>query len=148
MISEDYHCVSVSRLFGSPLSRSIFVYEWPRLSVALTPGKPRYDIPKAYRPVALVNTIAKLLSSIVAEDLVHLMEKHALLPANHFGGRPGRTMMDSLHLLVDTVKAAWHRKQVVSVLFLDVEGAFPNAVMERLLHNLWKRRVPEGTWPS
>ena len=34
--TEDYHCVSVSRLFGSPLSRSIFVYEWPRLSVALT----------------------------------------------------------------------------------------------------------------
>ena len=34
--TEDYHCVSVSRLFGSPLSRSIFIYEWPRLSVALT----------------------------------------------------------------------------------------------------------------
>ena len=33
---EDYHCVSVSCLFGSPLSRSIFVYEWPHLSVALT----------------------------------------------------------------------------------------------------------------
>ena len=36
MISEDYHCVSVSYLFGSPLSQSIFVYEWPHLSVALT----------------------------------------------------------------------------------------------------------------
>ena len=36
MISEDYHCVSVSHLFGSPLSWSIFVYEWPRLSVTLT----------------------------------------------------------------------------------------------------------------
>ena len=33
--TEDYHCVSVSCLFGSPLSRSTFVYEWPRLSVAL-----------------------------------------------------------------------------------------------------------------
>ena len=77
-----------------------------------------------------MNMIAKLLSSIVVEDLVHLMEKHALLPANHFGGRPGRTTTDSLHLLVDTVKVAWRRKQVASVLFLDVEGAFPNAVTE------------------
>ena len=74
--------------------------------------------------------IAKLLSLIVAEDLVHLTEKHALLLANHFGGRPGRTTTDSLHLLVDTVKAAWRHKQVASVLFLDVEGAFPNAVTE------------------
>ena len=36
--TEDYHCVSVSvsHLFGLPQSRSIFAYEWPRLSVALT----------------------------------------------------------------------------------------------------------------
>ena len=34
--TEDYHCVSVSHLFGSSQSQSIFTYEWPRLSVALT----------------------------------------------------------------------------------------------------------------
>ena len=37
--TEDYHCVSVSRLFGSPLSWSIFVYKWPCLSVALTDNR-------------------------------------------------------------------------------------------------------------
>ncbi len=31
---------------------------------------------------------------------------------------------------------------MVSVLFLDVEGAFPNAVTDRLIHNLKKRRIP------
>ena len=85
--------------------------------------------------------IAKLLLLIVVENLVYLTEKHALLLENHFGGQPGHTTMDSLHLLVDTVKAAWHRKQVASALFLDVEGAFPNAVTERLLHKLRKQRV-------
>ena len=44
---------------------------------------------------------------------------------------------------MDTIKAAWRRHQVVSVLFLDIEGVFPNAVTPRLLHNLHKRRVPE-----
>ena len=44
---------------------------------------------------------------------------------------------------MDMVKATWRHKQVVSTLFLDVEGAFPNTVMEQLLHNLRKRRVPE-----
>ena len=107
------------------------------------PGKPRYDVPKAYQPIALVNTIAKLLYSIVTEDISCLTEKHQLLPANHFGGSPGWCTADSLHLLMDTVKAAWCRKQVVSVLFLNVEGAFPNAIMEQLLHNLRKWRVPE-----
>ena len=31
---------------------------------------------------------------------------------------------------------------MASVLFLDVEGAFPNAVTDRLLHNMKKRRIP------
>jgi hypothetical protein len=31
---------------------------------------------------------------------------------------------------------------VVSVLFLDVEGAFPNTVTDRLIHNLKRRRIP------
>ncbi len=35
------------------------------------------------------------------------------------------------------------RALVVLVLFQDVEGAFPNAVTEQLLHNLRKRRIPE-----
>ena len=50
---------------------------------------------------------------------------------------------DSLHLLVDTVKAAWWRRQVVSALFLDIEGAFPNVATDQLLHNLRKWRIPE-----
>ena len=31
---------------------------------------------------------------------------------------------------------------MVSVLFLDVEGVFPNAVTGRLIHNLKKRQIP------
>jgi hypothetical protein len=34
-------------------------------------------------------------------------------------------------------------RSVVSILFLDVEGAFPNAVTDRLIHNLKRRRIPE-----
>jgi hypothetical protein len=33
---------------------------------------------------------------------------------------------------------------VVSILYLDIEGAFPNMVTNRLLHNMRKRRVPKA----
>jgi hypothetical protein len=71
------------------------------------------------------------------------VEQHQLLPKTHFGGRPGRTTIDAIHYLVHKIKQAWPNDQVASVLFLDVEGAFRNAVMDRLLHNLKKRRIPE-----
>jgi ribonuclease HI len=49
---------------------------------------------------------------------------------------------DAVHTLADKVKTAWRRGNVVSVLFLDVEAAFPNAVTDRLIHNLRRRGIP------
>jgi hypothetical protein len=107
------------------------------------PDKPNYEVPKAYRPVALISTMAKVLTALVAENISRLVEIHQLLPKTHFGGRPGRTTTDAIHYLVHKIKQAWANNQVASVLFLDVEGAFPNAVTDRLIHNLKARRIPE-----
>jgi hypothetical protein len=82
------------------------------------------------------------VTSLVAEIISNLVETHHLLPKNHFGGRPGCTSTDAIHYLIHKIKAAWRDDRVVSVLFMDVEGAFPNAVTSRLLHNLKRRRIP------
>lgn len=44
------------------------------------PDRPSYDVPKAYRPVGLLDTLGKLFSALVADDLTHLCDKHQLLP--------------------------------------------------------------------
>jgi hypothetical protein len=106
------------------------------------PNKPSYEVPKAYWPIALLSSLAKILTSLVADYISTLVETHKLLPKTHFGGRPGRTTTDAIHYLVHKIKEAWREDQVVSVLFLDVKGAFPNAITERLIHNLKKRRIP------
>ena len=132
------------RIFQAILDLNIYYDPWKEFTTVVLrkPGKPSYEVPKAYRPIALLSTLAKTLTSIIAETISNLVEIHQLLPKNHFGGRPGRTTTDALHYLVSKIKTAWRNDQVVSVLFLDVEGAFPNAVTNRLLHNLKTRRVP------
>ena len=112
--------------------------------VLCKPGKLDYEIPKAYHPITLLCTMAKVLTAIVAEDVSQLVEKHQLIPANHFGGRPGRTTTDALHYLVYKIKDAWRKGKVASLLFFHIEGAFPNAVTDRLIHNLQKHRIPEA----
>lgn len=131
-------------IFRAILERGHYYAPWKYFTTVVLrkPGKPRYDVPKAYRPIALLNTMGKLLTAIIAEQLTYYTEKYELLPPMHFGGRPGRTTTDALHALTYRIKDAWRKKQVVSVLFLDIEGAFPNAVNERLIHNLKMRRVP------
>ena len=86
--------------------------------------------------------MAKILTSIIAENLSQITEYHHLLPKNHFGGRPGQSAMDAIHYLIYKIHSAWRSNKVVSALFLDVEGAFPNVSPKRLIHNLRKKRIP------
>ena len=131
-------------IFTAIIEKGWYYAPWKSFTTVVLrkPGKPRYDVPKAYRPIALLNTMGKVLTSIVAEQLTYYTERYALLPHLHFGGRPARTTSDAIHYLVHKIKDAWRKKQVTSVLFLDIEGAFPNAVNEKLIANLTKRRVP------
>ena len=131
-----YSAISEKGIYYAPWKQSTTV-------VLRKPGKPRYDTPKAYRPIALLNTMSKVLTAIMAELLTFYTETHKLLPALHFGGRPGRTTTDAVHLLTHKIKDAWRKRQVTAVLFLDIEGAFPNAVTHKLLHSLRKRGLPE-----
>ena len=90
------------------------------------PGKPDYTLAKAYCPITLGECLAKVLSSCIAETLVHHTMQLCLLPDMHFGRLPGWSTTDALHLVVKFIKDAWRRGEVVSALFLDVKGAFPS----------------------
>lgn len=50
---------------------------------------------------------------------------------------------DSIHLAIDHIMNAWRNKRDAAMLSLDIEGAFPNAVTQRVLYSMRKRRVPE-----
>ena len=108
------------------------------------PGKPDYAAAGAWRPIVLSNGLARLLNGCKTEDLVLMCEKTGILPHNHFGGRPGRATTDSVHLLVKTVKDAWRKGEVASLLCLDVKGAFPSAAVDVLLHEMRLCGVPAG----
>ena len=93
-------CLKHVQAFSSPylvpiyraiLRLKIYPAKWKDSTTCVLwkPGKPRYDVPKAYRPIALLNTLAKLLSSIIAEGLSYLTETHQLILPTHFGDAPG-----------------------------------------------------------
>ncbi|VDC00142.1 unnamed protein product [Peniophora sp. CBMAI 1063] len=131
-------------VYNAVLRHGYYYAGWKEFTTVVLrkPDKPNYAVSKAYRPIALLCTMAKVLTAIVTEQLTYLSEQHGLLPPAQFGGRPGRTTTDSMHVLNDIITSAWAKGKVASVLFLDIEGAFPNAVPEVLIHDLKMRRVP------
>src|SRR5271168_2650149 len=144
------NCADILTPYLGPIFRATFDLEhypkqWKKyITVAVRkPGKPDYTIANAYRPIALFDTMAKVLSSCVKDILEHHTDKLHLLPATQFGGRAGCTTTDSLHLLNSFVKNAWRKKHEAIGLFLDVKGAFPNAVIPCLVHDMRQEGVPK-----
>ena len=86
--------------------------------------------------------MGKLFSTITTDKISYFCETRNLLPPTQFGGRPARMTTDSMLLMMHTIKEAWRKCKVASVLFLDVQGAFPNMVKEVLIHNMRTQGVP------
>ncbi len=143
------HCAdTLTPVLGS-LFRATFTLQYypERWKVSDTvvlqkPGKEDYTVAKAWRPIALLDCMSKILSRCVADVLVFEAEQKAMLADLQFGGRAGRTTTDSIHLVTKIVKDAWRRSHVASVVFLDIKSVFPAASPERLYHNLRMRGVP------
>lgn len=119
-------------IFNAAIQLDTYYDPWRKSTTVIIrkPGKPDYTILKAYRPITLLNTTVKLLSALIADRVSFILETHNLLSSTHFGGQPGHSTTDSLHLLETTIRHTWQQGKVVSALFLDIEGAFPNAVTD------------------
>ncbi len=107
-------------------------------------GKGDYSVPGSWQPIALLNTLGKVLESVIARRILTLSEEHSHLPAQHMGACPGMSIDTALDYLIQQIHATWQNKDsVATLLLLDMTGAFNRVVPAWLLHNMRDRRIPE-----
>ncbi len=68
------------------------------------PKKPNYLVPKAYRVIALLNCLGKVLERILAQRLSYLAETTHLLYPTQIGGRLKKSAIDAALLLTHEVE--------------------------------------------
>ncbi|KAF8593491.1 hypothetical protein BDV93DRAFT_461097, partial [Ceratobasidium sp. AG-I] len=75
-------------VFKSSIATGLYPAAWrhSRTAVLRKAGKPNYSVAKAYRPIALLNVMSKILSACVADRLNSLAERYHWIPDHHFGG--------------------------------------------------------------
>ena len=126
-------------------NRICFTGTWPThfkdsFSVIIPkPNKPDYSIPKAYRPIALLNTLGKLLTKILANRLQHDAAEHGILHRDQFGGIQGHSTIDAGLILADFISEHRERGWHTSTCAIDVAQFFPSLshpVMGRILERL------------
>lgn len=107
-------------------------------------GKKDYSLPSSYRPIALENTLAKIVEKALANRITDAAEEHGLLPWNQMGARRDRSTLSAIGLITTCVETAWAARpgSVVSMLSLDLAGAYDNVSHKRLLGILKKKGFP------
>jgi len=125
------------------MSRVPLPWKTAKIVAIRKPGKADYTIPKAYRPISLLQTISKGLESVVAARLSYLAQEGQLLPQNHFGGRPRRSAEHALNTLVERIHQAWRAGRVLTLISFDVKGAFNGVHADVLVKRLKDRGAPE-----
>jgi Reverse transcriptase (RNA-dependent DNA polymerase)/Endonuclease-reverse transcriptase len=104
-------------------------------------GKKDYLLPGSYRPIALKNALAKVIEKVLANRLSQVAETYNLLSWNQIEARKERSTLSAIGLLTTCVQTAWkaHPECTVSMLSLDLAGAFNNVLHNRLLEILYEK---------
>ncbi|KAB5591465.1 Reverse transcriptase from mobile element jockey protein [Ceratobasidium theobromae] len=92
------------------------------------PKPNRYDMasPKSYRPIALLETLSKLLEKIVAKHITAMASRLNLIPPDQFGGKEKSSCLDAGLAFVHDIQAAHSQKRFASAVLLDISGYYNN----------------------
>ena len=133
--------VALARLFNNVCREGTWpTYFKDSTSVIIPkPNKPDYTVLKVYRPIALLNTLGKLLTKILANRLQHDATEYGLLHRDQFGGIQKHSTIDAGLVLMDFISEHQERGWQTSVCAIDVAQFFPSLshdVMARVLERL------------
>jgi hypothetical protein len=103
-----------------------------------------YSVPKAYRPITLMECMGKVLERIVAKRVNNDIEEHGLLSMSQFGLRPAHCTVDAVATLVHRIQATRATNNTGALLLFDISGFFDNINPERAAHILGNLGFPEN----
>ena len=109
-----------------------------KASVLIPIHKPGKDptLPSAYRPIALLSCIGKLMERLVTTRLSWWLEEKHLLGEEQCGFRPRRSTLDVLSQMDFHISDTYRQRQVMLSLFIDLEGAFDSASHDGIFYKL------------
>lgn len=147
-IREEPKCFV--NLFNTCLKEGVVPNSWKKQRLVLLPkGKGQPDEPSSYRPICMLDSLGKILESIVCHRLQEFIESNGCLANTQYGFRQRRSTLDAIKLVVKTAEKAiagkqWKggSKKYCALVTLDVKNAFNSARWNVILEALTDLKVP------
>ena len=116
---------AVTALFNASLALGYFPQALKSAVIIfiLKPGKDPTD-PASYRPISLLEILAKIFEGILNARLMNHLEDNDLLPTMQFGFRRNRSTQDVTNIMTSYLVNNWDRHLKTVIVTKDVEKAF------------------------
>jgi hypothetical protein len=146
IIKEYFSVIKMHLLFivSECVRLKFFPQPWKSSKVIIIgkPNKPSYDVLSNFRPISLINNLAKMLEKIVLSRLQWHSSTTRWLSPNQNGFIAGRSTESAGHALVAFCDAGISDKRITACAFLDIKRAFDAARHPAVLAALIRRGCP------
>ena len=85
-----------------------------------------YNIPKAFRPIVLLNTIDKLIEKVISHWLQFHLSANGFLDPNQLGGIRQQSTINAGMYLTHLIHTGWAKECHTSVIAFDIAQFFPS----------------------
>lgn len=99
------------------------------------PGKTPTN-PYNYRPISLLEVIAKLFEKIITQRILYFLEHNNILPQHQFGFRSSKSTTHSIHFILETLKEYKKQHQSSLIATRDITKAFDTVWHEGLIYKI------------
>ena len=119
------------------IQQNKFPQNWKYAKIVPLHKKDEKNLPKNYRPVALLPIFSKILEKAVFLQMIEYLEQNGLLHPSHHGFRKSHNTCSALLNMYDYWIDAMEEKKISAVVLLDMSAAF-DVVDHALLINKMK----------
>lgn len=133
------------RMYDACITERTFPDRWKKAKLVLLPkGKPGEDGLQSYRPLCLLDGLAKGLERLIARRIeAHLATAEVGISARQFGFRRGVSTIDAIEALENTIRPQLNGKGICAAVSLDIKNAFNTASWPKIIQAMERRKVPE-----
>ena len=128
-ILKDDDCLNV---IISIANACIKVGYWPShfkrstMVIIPKPNKKSYDSSKAFRPIALLNIVSKLIEKVIGECLQFNMALNNFIHPSQLSGLKFKSTIDAEVALTHIIRTGWVKNLSMSILAFNIVQFFPS----------------------
>jgi hypothetical protein len=134
--------VQINYIINAIIRLQHFPQTWKNAIVIPIPKTTKNSDPGNFRPISLLNTLAKLTEKIILDRLIKLDKKYNMTRPEQFGFRPGHDTTQQVARIANDIAYNYNKDKVTAMTLLDIQKAFDRVWVQGLTYKLLQKELP------